>query len=267
MNLDSIKNRDRWTCKKCGHKFGDLKVLRFEPNNYITLCDSCLRWAFDNKEASVELFRTLLLHTKIVFIGDCHGRLDKLDSILKAEDPFDIFVSVGDFVTLDDMSNKENSEILTKWGSRGYFVKGNHDDIDCVKRLELNQEIRGIKVSALNGVIRNKTFLKETHNNISFREVMYLSHLDDMDILVTHQAPTGVFNGVGEPVLEELLNYLVPKIYVFGHVHKFRFKFHLNTFVISLPIITKGYATAYFHGRDLRNLELVFKRGKKFIRV
>ena len=96
---------------------------------------------------------------------------------------------------------------------------------------------------------------------------MYLSHLSDVDILVTHQPPTGVFNGMGEPVLEELINYLVPRIYVFGHIHRYKTKFHLNTFMISLPLVTKGHAVAYFQGNELRNLEIVLKKGKKFIRV
>jgi len=259
MNIEEIKSRDRWSCKRCAHKFDTLEVLKFGDDTYITLCGQCLDWALQNVEESKILFKSLIANTKVVFIGDCHGNFERLDQILSEEEPFDLFISVGDF---SDGSIPENN-----WGGRGYYVKGNHDDFECLKQLELCQELRGITVCGLSGMIRNKNFLKDTDNNISFREVLYLSHLKNVDILVTHQAPTGVFNGMGEPVLEELLNYLVPKIYVFGHIHRFKFKFHLNTFVISLPIITKGHAVAYFQGKDLRNLELVFKRGKKFVRV
>lgn len=270
MNLDSIKQRDRWSCKKCGHKYNDLEVLRFcegdAEGDYITLCKPCLMWSFDNKDEAVEIFKRALFKNKVVFVGDCHGHFDKLDQILTAEEPFNFFISVGDFATADELS-PANIEIIGKWRDRGYFVAGNHDDVQCLEPLALHHEVGGLIVCGLNGMIRNKTFLKETPSNISFSEVLYLSHLSDVDILVSHQAPTGVFNNMGEPVLEELLNYLVPKIYIFGHTHKFKFKFHLNTFMISLPMLTSGHAVAYFQGRDLRNLELIFRRGKKFIRV
>jgi len=267
-NLDRIKNRDRWSCRRCGHRFDSLEVFKFgcgaSDDDYITLCTSCISWGAKVGADCVTLFKSLVTKTKIVFIGDCHGDFSALDKILTREKPFDLFISVGDFATLQDMSD---TSIIDKWKEYGYFVRGNHDDVSCIKPLELYQDIGEIKVAGLNGMIRNKTFLKDTSTNISFKEIIYLSHLRDIDILVTHQAPTGVFNNIGEPVLEELLNYLVPKIYVFGHVHKFRLKFYLNTFMISLPLITKGYAVAHFQGRDLRNIEIVLKRGKKFIRV
>lgn len=261
MDQDVIKNRDRWSCKACGHRFGDLKVLEFSPGEFITLCNTCA--SID----SSEFLRKLIVDTKVVFVGDCHGDFKRLDRVLTDEEPFDFFISVGDFSTISDMKSDTNVSIVGKWSDRGYFVRGNHDDTACLKQLELYQEIRNISVAGLNGMIRSKTFARDTHSNISFREILYLSHLGNVDILVTHQAPTGMFRKMGEPVLEELLNYLVPKIYIFGHIHKFKFKFHLNTFVISLPIITSGHAVAYFQGRDLRNIELVFKKGKKFVRV
>lgn len=271
LSLERIKNRDRWSCRRCGHRFDSLDVIKFglgdSDDDYITLCDSCIQWGIDVGPQSLDLFKRLITKTKIVFIGDCHGNFSALDKILTIEKPFDLFFSVGDFATLSDMAYVESMEVIDKWGDKGYFVKGNHDDVSCIKPLELYQEIGELKVAGLNGMIRNKTFLKDTSTNISFKEIIYLSHLRDIDILVTHQAPTGVFNGIGEPVLEDLLNYLVPKIYVFGHVHKFKIKFHLNTFMISLPLITNGYAVANFQGRDLRNIEFVLKKGKKFIRV
>ena len=267
MNLDLIKQRDRWACRKCGHRFDDLAVLQFAEDGYVTLCNTCIRWSFENKREAFEFLRKAVLETKVVFVGDCHGNFDKLDNLLTVEQPFDFFISVGDFATSKDLFIPSNVNIINKWKDKGYFVKGNHDDVTCLQQLELHQEIRGINISGLSGVIRSKDFLKDKINNVSFREVLYLSHVKDVDILVTHQAPSNVFNGMGEPVLDELLNYLVPKIYVFGHIHKFKLKFHLNTFVISLPMLNSGYVVGYFQGRDLRNIEMVLKRGKKFIRV
>jgi len=188
-----------------------------------------------------------------------------LDSVLTQEEPFDFFLSVGDIGTLNDVT-PQNIGILDKWDN-GYFVSGNHDNVQFFKPLGLNQDIRGLKVAGLSGVLKSRTFLKDHPNNISFREIMYLSRLNDIDILVTHQPPTGLFDDGGEAVLEELLNYMVPKIHISGHLHRYKLKFHLQTFVISLPMINHGYAVAYFQGRDLRNLEVVLKKGKKYVRV
>ena len=52
-----------------------------------------------------------------------------------------------------------------------------------------------------------------------------------------------------------------------GHLHRYKTKFHLSTFCMSLPMIHKGYVVAYFLGKELRSLEVVFKKGKKVIRV
>lgn len=206
-----------------------------------------------------------MLRNKVVLVGDCHGNFERLDAVLTAEEPFDFFLSVGDVGSLSDVT-PQNIQLIDKW-QKGHFVRGNHDNVEFFNPLEIVQNINGLQVASLSGMLKSRTFLKEQINNISFREVLYLSHLRNIDILVTHQPPTGLFNGVGEAVLEEMLNYLVPKIYICGHVHKYKLRFHLQTFVISLPMIHKGYAVAYFQGNDLRDLEVVLKKGKKFIRV
>ena len=267
---ERVKQRDRWACKRCGKKFEDLVLCKFDPTAdtddcYITLCKSCVEWAGDNFEEAKQLCTKLLQRNKIVLVGDCHGNFEKLDAILTAERPFDFFLSVGDVGSLNDVT-PQNLSLIEKWHN-GYFVRGNHDNVEFFTPLEIVQAVNGIQVAALNGMLKSRTFLKEQVNNVSFREVMYLSHLKDVDILVTHQPPTGLFDGMGEAVLEELLNYLVTNIYISGHVHRYKFKFHLRTFVISLPMIHKGYVVAYFQGRDLRNIEIVLKKGKKFIRV
>jgi predicted phosphodiesterase len=270
LELEKIKQRDKWACRNCGNRFY-LDVFRFAnedtEDSFITLCPDCIGWAGRNYEEAVKLFKSLVTRNKVVLLGDIHGNFSKLDEILTEEDPFNFFICVGDVAVLNDMGLVTTHAIIDKWGDKGYFVYGTHDEVECFTPLTLSQEINGLHISGLNGILKSRNFIKDTARNISFREIMYLSHLHNVDILVTHQPPTGVFNGIGEPVLEELLNYLVPRIYVFGHVHTYRLKFHLNTFMISLPIITKGHAVAYFQGRELRNLEIILKKGKRFIRV
>ena len=61
MNLEKIKQRDRWTCRRCGHKFSDLVVLRFgvgyEELDYITVCTSCFEWTLSHISEANELFK------------------------------------------------------------------------------------------------------------------------------------------------------------------------------------------------------------------
>ena len=266
-----MKQRDRWTCKRCGKKFEDLILCQFvypsdDDDHFITFCKGCVDWASEHGDEAKELCIKLLRRNKVVLVGDCHGNFEKLDAVLTEEAPFDFFISVGDVGTLKDVTPQNIFFIVDKW-QNGYFIRGNHDNVEFFNRLELHQEINGLKIASLNGMLKSRTFLKEQLNNISFREVLYLSHLKDIDILVTHQPPTGLFERAGEPVLEELLNYLVPKIYISGHIHSYKLKFHLQTFVISLPMIHKGHVVVYFQGRDLRNIEVVLKKGKKVIRI
>lgn len=265
-----MKQRDRWACKRCGKKFEDLVLCKFNTTAdtddcYITLCKECVRWGDENVEDAGQLCAKLLQRNKVVLVGDCHGDFERLDAVLTSEEPFDFFVSVGDVGSLADVT-PQNISFIDKW-KNGYFIRGNHDDVEFFNQLEIVQTVNGLYVAALNGMLKTRTFLKEQANNISFREVLYLSHLHNIDILVTHQPPTGLFNNAGEPVLEELLNYLVPKIYICGHIHEYKLRFHLQTFIISLPMIHKGHAVAYFQGNDLRNLEVVLKKGKKLIRI
>ncbi len=270
MNETEIKTRDRWTCRLCGAKFIDLVVTQYgreEDESYITVCKTCLDKLFKMPAGEAQaLCHKLQRENKVVFIGDCHGDFEKLDAVLTEESPFDFFISVGDVGTLHDVT-PQNINIVDKWGRNGYFIFGNHDNCWFFNQLGLNQEINGLNVASLNGMLKSRTFLKDQPNNISFREVLYLSRLKDVDILVTHQPPTGLYDDVGEPVLEELLNYLVPKIYVSGHIHDYKLKFHLQTFVINLPMVHKGHVVAYFQGNDLRNIEIVLRKGKKVIRV
>jgi predicted phosphodiesterase len=262
--MERIKKRDRWTCKVCGMKFF-VEVYKFDvgddDSNYITLCPEC-----SSKSLSKDVLKQSIRENKIVLVGDCHSQLDKLDELLSAEEPFDFFISVGDVAKVKYIT-PSGLKIIDKWRTKGYFIRGNHDDAEFFNPIRLHQEINGLQIAGLNGIIKSRRFIGDCPNLISFREILYLSHLRDIDILVTHQAPTGIFVDKGEKVLEELLNYLVPKIYIFGHIHEYKLKFRLQTFCISLPLVDKGHAVAYFQGRDLRNLEIILKKGKKTIRV
>ncbi len=199
--------------------------------------------------------------TKILLIGDCHGEFNKLDEILTKEEPFNFFISSGDVGVLDDVTF-DNIKIIDKWKDKGTQILGNHDNVTFFNPLSLIQDICGVRIAALNGIIRNRIFIRDF-----FRDILFLSHQKDIDILVTHQTPTGIFNHMGEPTLEVLLHYTVPQVFISGHIHQYKTKFYGRTFVISLPLITEGYVAAYFDGKKLSNIEVVLKKGRKIIRI
>lgn len=198
---------------------------------------------------------------KVILLGDCHSRFNVLNEILSSEEPFDLFLMTGDLGILKDYS------IINKYKSRGYQVCGNHDSTEIFSRIDISSNILGLHISGLSGLIKTRTFIKDTSNNVSFREILYASHLKDVDILITHQIPYGVIPNMGEKVITELLHYQVPRIAISGHAHKYKLKFYLNTFIISLPLISRGYVVAYFDGKELKNIEIVLKRGRNTIRV
>jgi len=268
MDIEEIKKRDRWACKKCGNRFITLYVFDFEKksvmfsdsneNNCVSLCHPC----YENiSEIDLEQFKRSIIKNKIILIGDIHNKINNLDQVLTQEGPFNFFITTGDIKFDGD------KKIIKKWYGHGYQVMGDDDIVPTFRELKLDSEINGLRIAGLSGMIRSRTFIKDTQKNISFREILYLSHLADVDILVSHQSPSGIINNFGEQSLQELLNYLVPKIYISGHLHKYKTKFHLSTFCISLPMINHGYMVAYFLGKELRNLEVILKRGKKVIRV
>jgi len=272
--VEEIKKRDRWACKLCGNRFIDLYVYDFEQDvaffgsqtvsinptedNCVTLCVSCIKKVtqVDHKN-----FKKSLIKNKIILIGDIHNKINYLDQVLTQEGPFNCFITTG------DIKFDADKKIIKKWYDHGYQVMGDDDIVPTFRELKLDSEINGLRIAGLSGMIRSRTFIKDTQKNISFREILYLSHQADVDILVSHQSPSGIINNFGEQGLQELLNYLVPKIYISGHLHKYKTKFHLSTFCISLPMVNYGYVVAYFLGKELRNLEVILKKGKKVIRV
>jgi Icc-related predicted phosphoesterase len=199
---------------------------------------------------------------KVILVGDCHGLFTKLDEVLEHEQPFDFFVSTGDVATFNQVTHMA-LPIIKKWENKGFAILGNHDMYQFFSPLLPAQRIDGISVAALNGMIKNRTFLRDEAS-----EVIRLSHLQNIDILVTHQSPSILFqNGAGEKILNELLAWMKPRIYISGHMHEYRTRCVGNTFVFSLPMINKGYVVAEFENKSLRNITAVLRDERKEIRI
>ncbi len=266
--LERIKKRDRWTCRLCGKRFVNLEVVGNINNDKqcITVCKECKDVLTSSPTEVKNVIDKLNKENKVVLVGDCHNKFSHLDSVLSSEEPFDFFLSVGDVGSLSEVEPND-LEIIEKWNKKGYFIRGNHDDVDFFAPLEIVQDINGLKIAGLNGILKSRSFANDKEHNISFSEILYLSHINNIDILVTHQPPAGLFSNCGETIFWQMLDYIIPKVYICGHVHSYKLKFHLNTFIISLPMINHGHAVAYFQGKDLRNIEVTLRKGKKVIKV
>jgi predicted phosphodiesterase len=202
--------------------------------------------------------------TKVILLGDCHGQFKKLDDILTQESPFDFFLTTGDVGSISDVT-PENIQIVDKWKC-GYSIMGNHDqwdgkDIVFFSPLGSLQSICGVAVAAFNGMIKTRTVAR------NFASLVEMTHLKNVDILVTHQPPPGLFDNMGESVLGAVLQYVKPKIYISGHIHRYKSVYIDGTFLFSLPLVFNGYVVVYFNEHTLKNIEVTYKKGKRVIKI
>lgn len=199
---------------------------------------------------------------KIILCGDVHNSFRALDKALTNEEPFDFFLSVGDVCSLKK-TTREDLVIIDKWKSRGFAIAGNHDtNIEPFPRLDIIQNISGLKVAGLSGMYNSKFLLEEDIKYWNMRELLFLSHQRDIDIFVSH-VPFYGLDDQGNKALTEVINYSAPNLFCSGHLHSYKFKFYNNTVCISLPLINKGYAVAYFEGKRLTNIEVILREKER----
>lgn len=173
---------------------------------------------------------------KILLIGDIHQYARHVKNVLARPD-VDFAVCTGDM------------EEYTDYGKRLYFINGNHDEMEMIKRMDegletINNlrhiktgeiiEVEGVKISGLNGNYGPKTYAytrkqlekdkKERHFN--FEDIKKCGRSGGVDIFLTHECPAalGLLKGnenVGKSVIDELLKKIRPRYSISGHHHRF----------------------------------------------
>ena len=209
---------------------------------------------------------------KVLALGDCHSRFKEVLSIIDKEQP-DTIIQVGDLCEVADL-DKYAVKFFREWESKLYYVRGNHDEWDMTFGNVLNglHIINGRRVVGLSGMYRSKYLSKHNKKYWSAKDLIQLSHLTNVDLFISHEPFYGVGvkkrrKDVGIPILTHVIDYMQPRVALFGHNHKFKLSFYKNTIAISLPPPRKGYGILEYDNVDLVNFYIILKDKKKEIRL
>ncbi len=206
----------------------------------------------------------------IPVFGDIHRRWGTVQRILDREaGERGSGLAVGDFGNF-------------KYGGsqKLVFVHGNHESFGHLKEIRYDKEsnlapifsgevviVEGLRVAGLPGVYSPKVFeggdkpLKYYNRS----DIEQVAALTDIDILLTHEAPAGIFQddlGLGRREIMELVERLQPRMAFCGHHHS-RFETTIGqTRMIALDYPHRSYVVIDPSTSGLRRevAELVDKR-------
>ena len=178
----------------------------------------------------------------IGFIGDIHANFDLLFERMEQHKEISTWVQVGDFG-----DTKKSYKVPPK---PIYFISGNHENWDEIEEMDkglildhlyhienggyVDVGLYGIRILGFGGNYsstyytkkrkdiqgeRRRHFLEEDFN----KAIDLLPNLDrGIDIVITHEAADPYMKGrrnMGQPIINELLKIVKPKMYFFGHHH------------------------------------------------
>jgi predicted phosphodiesterase len=154
-------------------------------------------------------------------------------------------IHLGDFgiykAQLNDYFNKRNKRFLRPL----FFIDGNHEDFrsldnlvhkykDCFTHLPRSSvhTIDGYRFLALGGAAYMDAMITRRGAVITDQQINNCLAIprNDVDIIITHDCPAGLsvpntpgmehFGDIGFPRSDELANHFKPKLWLFGHHHK-----------------------------------------------
>lgn len=196
--------------------------------------------------------------TRLICLGDVHGRWNRVQSILNHEFPHGngVALSVGDFETFHVLSGQHSV----------HFVHGNHEDFDSLRelhsrRLQASQQyhplfagdtvrIGGLTIAGIPGIYDEISYDVAGDTPLIFYTRAMIENMlrleRSVDILLMHEPPSGAgfkWKGVdvGNPFLASVVTYLKPRLVLFGHFHGHFFGKMGQTFVVGLDYPHRGY--------------------------
>jgi predicted phosphodiesterase len=185
--------------------------------------------------------------TKLLFIGDVHGKFDRYAEIIDRED-FHLSFQVGDFGVGFNNGDDLLINAFQKEHRQSFFIRGNHDDPEKVRQipgyLHDGMTLFNSRLMFIGGAWSIDWF-RRTEGVTWWRdEELSISELNYMydwyaryrpEIMVTHTCPTSIAHamfvsrglGLGytmnetrtEQAFEAMLNIHQPKHWIFGHWH------------------------------------------------
>ncbi len=150
-----------------------------------------------------------------------------------------------------------------------WFVAGNNEDFDVIEALRAGDDppaatnvhllastaatVAGLRVAGLSGNFaptrydRSRDELAgERRRHFTREDVERAAALEDVDVLLTHEAPTGLLSYGYDPgceYVDELLASLSPELCLVGHHHRHREAEIAGTRVVSLAPAWERYYT------------------------
>ncbi len=202
---------------------------------------------------------------KIVIFGDVHDRWKTVEKVLYHEfsNGEGTAMCVGDLVTYPEIKN-------TKF----YFVYGNHENLANIDSLRKNRNglipiytgevIKLEDGTAISGVCGNFSphfFDSDGENKyIKKKDIEKIKSLGNVDILLSHEAPSGVGvskfgKDVGQPLIREVIDKLRPKIAFFGHHHMYFEGVYTGTKIIGLDYPKRSYVILETSNFSIKKVE------------
>jgi predicted phosphodiesterase len=179
------------------------------------------------------------IFTMIGFLGDTHGNFDILFERMEQHKEIDTWVQVGDFGD-EKKSYRSTPKLL-------YFISGNHENWNELEKMDkgvyldnlyhigngeaVNISMSGIKILGFGGNYSPSYYYKKRKDICGERRRHFVEEdfnrakdfaSQNIDIMISHEAPSPYMKGnrnMGQPIINELLKIIKPKLYLFGHHH------------------------------------------------
>ena len=193
----------------------------------------------------------------MLVLGDAHGedpdRREALRAIYDAVDPT-VALQVGDLGWYD-------------LPAPTWFVAGNNEDLDVIEALRAGEsppgvrdanllagtaaEVGGLRVAGLSGNfaptqydLSRDDLTGDRRRHFTHEDVERVAALEDVDVLLTHEAPTGLLSYGYDPGCEHVTDLLAatdPDLCLVGHHHRHREATIRDVRVVSLAPAWERY--------------------------
>lgn len=193
----------------------------------------------------------------MLVLGDAHATdPDNRQALFAAYDDAneDTALQLGDLLTYDLP--------IPTW-----FIAGNNEDFDVIDALRKGEqpagvenahllassvvEHEGVRIAGLSGnyaptryEYARSELEGERRRHFTHEDIERLADLQDIDVLLSHEAPTGfIYKGydAGCEYIDELLEVLEPELCLLGHHHQHKEGMHGETRLVSLAPVWESY--------------------------
>jgi Icc-related predicted phosphoesterase len=180
-------------------------------------------------------------------LGDIHGDFASVRRIMRQHPEIELWLSVGDVADASGRYEPFDAPL--------YWIKGNNENFDLIASGDLPaghhhipngtlHSIAGLRVAGLGGTFAptvyemaasdlphpkkgtpKATELADRRRHFVREEVEACRRMQDVDLLLTHEAPrpfrVGRGHDAGKTPINEILAAMKPRLHLFGHHHRF----------------------------------------------